>query len=165
MSQRPFRFFADYDGELRADVWRNREREAISFGGFPAGFGPEDIPDPSAPSTFEGCKLIWDRIERGEVTEWRNFLKRLLMVRREYIVPLLGPDLRGGKALDAPDDCIFVDWAHPSGALRLRANLGEEQVVLGAEVGHGTEIYPATAREGNRALDARTVRVFFRQPT
>jgi malto-oligosyltrehalose trehalohydrolase len=160
LSQRPFRFFADYEGELRADVWKNREREAVSFGGFPEGFGPEDIPDPSALPTFEGCKLKWDYVEGDEATGWRNFLQRLLAARRQHIVPLLGPELRGGKVLEAPDNCIFVDWAHSSGMLRLRVNLGEDQVVLGEDVSLGTEIYPATARDGNRALDARTIRVF-----
>lgn len=161
LSQRPFRFFADYEGDLRADVWNNRAREAVSFGGFPEGFGPEDIPDPSDAATFEGCKLRWDLIDGQETTLWRNFLKRLLAVRRQHIVPLLGSDLRGGKALEAPNACIFVDWTHRSGTLRIRANLGDEQVELGEEVSLQTEKYPAAAGDGNRTLDTRTVRLFF----
>ena len=40
LSSRPFRFFADYKGDLRTDVWKNRETEALNFGGFPDGSGP-----------------------------------------------------------------------------------------------------------------------------
>jgi maltooligosyltrehalose trehalohydrolase len=160
LSQRSFRFFADYEGDLRADVWKNREREAVSFGGFPAGFGPEDIPDPSTTSTFEGCKLRWDRIEGEQATAWRSFLKRLLTVRRTHIIPLLGPDLRGGVALDAPASCMFVDWKHRSGTLRLRANLGEREVTIGENVDTSAEVYPGHGDVGGRRLQGQSVRVF-----
>lgn len=160
LSQRPFRFFADYEGDLRADVWNNREREAVSFGGFPEGFGPEDIPDPSDMATFEGCKLKWDRKAGEQATAWRNFLKRLLAVRRTHIIPLLGPGLRGGVALDAPESCMFVDWKHRSGTLRLRANLGEREVTIGEIVDTSAEVYSGHCDAGDRRLRGRSVRVF-----
>ena len=160
LSQQPFRFFADYEGKLRHDVWKNREREAISFGGFPPGFGPEDIPDPSNLTTFLGCKLTWDNIEGEQAIAWRNFVKRLLEVRRTHVVPLLGPDICGGNALATFDNCMFVDWTHASGTLRLRANLGSNRVFLGEDIATAVEIYPAKSAASDRALNGRSVRVF-----
>ncbi|UVC12508.1 hypothetical protein IHQ71_30175 (plasmid) [Rhizobium sp. TH2] len=113
LSSRPFRFFADYDGKLRSDVWKNREREALNFGGFPDGFGADEIPDPSDPTTFENCRRDRSEQRKPKAREWRGFLKRLFKIRATEIVPTLGKSMRGGEVLDAPDGCIFVDWIYP----------------------------------------------------
>jgi malto-oligosyltrehalose trehalohydrolase len=160
LSQRPFRFFSDYEGELRADVWKNREREAISFGGFPEGLGPEDIPDPSSTATFENCKLKWDRIEGDRATAWRDFIKHLLWVRRKHVLPLLGPDMCGGQALEAPVNCMFVDWSNAARKLRLRANMGDVPVVIEDDVDLVFEVYPLRGKIGDRSLNGKSVRVF-----
>lgn len=158
LSSRPFRFFSDYEGDLRSDIWKNREAEALNFGGLPEGSGPEDIPDPSAPTTFAGCKLAWGEAETRRAIEWRTFLRSLLRTRANRIVPLLGRGLRGGQVALAADGCIFVDWQHSSGILKLRANLSGHTRDLNQQIPN--EIYPGTDIRSGTRLHAFSVRVF-----
>jgi malto-oligosyltrehalose trehalohydrolase len=160
LSSRPFRFFADYEGKLRSDVWKNREREALNFGGFPEGFGAEDIPDPSDPTTFENCKLDWSEQQKPDSRKWRSFLQHLFKVRSTEIVPMLGSRMRGGEVLDAPDGCIFVDWIYPGGALKLRANFSSSDVSLSNFTER--EIYPNAGSMDKRVLRRHGVRMFKR---
>jgi malto-oligosyltrehalose trehalohydrolase len=155
---RPFRFFADYEGALRSDVWKNRETEAINFGGFPDGVGPEDIPDPSDPATFRQCKLDWAEIERPQAKDWTTFLKRLFSTRARHVVPLLGASMRGGRVLESPERCFFVDWDHSTGVLQLRANLSGTLVELGRDLGQ--ELYPCRSSEDDARLNPWSVRMF-----
>jgi malto-oligosyltrehalose trehalohydrolase len=158
LSLRPFRFFADYEGTLRADVWKNRETEAVNFGGFPDGVGREDIPDPSDVATFEGCKQDWNEAELRDRKDWRVLLKRLFQARRDHVVPLLGPLMRGGRALACPEGCVFVDWQAPDGHLKLRANLSTDRVTIKEDTNF--EIYPGNRLEDDRWLYTNSVRVF-----
>jgi malto-oligosyltrehalose trehalohydrolase len=158
LSSRPFRFFADYDGDLRSDLWKNRETEALNFGGFPEGSGPDDIPDPSAPTTFAESKLDWGEAGTRSAIAWRTFLRKLLRTRADRIVPLLGRSLRGGQVIPAADRCIFIDWEHSSGTLKLRANLSDALRDLGQRIPN--EIYPGTITDRDIALHAFSVRVF-----
>jgi malto-oligosyltrehalose trehalohydrolase len=139
LSHRPFRFFADYEGEERQKVWDNRTNEALNFGGFPDGFGPEDIPDPSEPRTFQESKLDWSDLLRPEARQWRDFLRQLFAVRARHVIPVLPSILHGGKIIEAPERCLFVDWQHANGILQLRANLSPEPA---AGTGVGCNIYP-----------------------
>jgi maltooligosyltrehalose trehalohydrolase len=158
LSGRPFRFFADYEGEVRSDIWKNRETEALNFGGFPDGVGPEDIPDPSDPATFHGCKLVWEDTERSQAREWKVFLKRLLSSRARHIVPLIGASMRGGRVLDSPERCLFIDWDHSTGVLQLRANLSETALELGGDLGQ--ELYPGRSPDYEARLFPYSTRIF-----
>ena len=158
LSTRPFRFFADYTGQLRGDAWKSRAGEAENFGGLPSGFRAEDIPDPSDIGTFEECKLDWGEADRPEALSWRTFLSALLSTRRNCIVPLLGPSTRGGRIMDAPERCIFVDWEGASGVLKLRANLSTRRVAIERRL--GVEIFPGASADDEGWLDAYSVKVF-----
>jgi malto-oligosyltrehalose trehalohydrolase len=143
LSSRPFRFFADYQGDVRLAVWKNREREAESFGGYPPGLGPDDIPDPSLVSTFLECKLDWAEARREMAEAWRAHLSRLLALRQREVVPLLGPSLRGGHVVPAPDRCLSVDWPFDGGVYRLRANFSRSAAPIGHDLGR--MIYPGAS--------------------
>lgn len=72
----PFQYFTDHaDPKLGNAVSQGRRREFAAFGWL-----PEQVPDPQAPSTFEGSKLDWseldDPLHRG-ILEWHRALLRL----------------------------------------------------------------------------------------
>lgn len=157
LTSRPFRFFADYEGKLREDYRKHREVEARNFGGLTEDMPLPEIFDPSEPETFEVCKLDWSEADLPAGIRWRAFLKRLIGIRRNEIVPLLDDTLRGGEVLQAPDGCIFIDWPSSKGVLRLRANLSTEDVAL--EPGLGTDIYPADGRGEGERLAPRSLRL------
>lgn len=158
LSTRPFRFFTDYEGELRANVWANRETEARNFGGFPADFGPEDIPDPSRLSTFEDSRIDWVEADRPEAGDWRAFLKNLFRVRAFQIVPIIGKRMLGGTVVKSPERCLFVDWRHGQGTLHLRANLSEDRIEIAPVP--GVEIYSGKRSQSHGSLDGYSVRVW-----
>jgi maltooligosyltrehalose trehalohydrolase len=125
---RPFCFFTDFKGELADAVRNGRRREFAHF----AAFGGDDaglagIPDPNAASTFEASKLDWSRLETDDGKEWLNFLRGLLAIRREKIVPLLsGAGGHAGRVLAADDGLIAVDWLLGNSRLQLRANFADD---------------------------------------
>lgn len=136
LSDRPFRFFADYSGDLAADIHRNRFKEAENFGGYPAGAGPEDIVDPNGWTTFTSSKLDWANLDVPERRDWRAFMTHLIDTRRRFVVPLLA-NARGyaGTILSETDTELFVDWRLNGGLLQLRANASDEPCTVGADIG------------------------------
>ena len=158
LSTRPFRFFCDYEGQLRSDIWSGRFREADNFGGVPNGFVPSDIADPSDIATFEDCKLDWSESESPSAVNWQRLLKTLLDVRSTRIVPLTKKSVSAGRVLEAPERCVFVDWDHPDGVLKLRANLSPHGVPLSSS--EGTILYPNAAGDEVSTLAGYSVKVF-----
>ncbi len=136
LSDRPFRFFADYTGDLAADIHRNRFKEAENFGGYPAGAGPKDILDPNDWTTFTGSKLDWTNLDVPEREKWRLFMTRLIEIRRRSVVPLLA-NAQGYAAtmISETDTELFIDWRLNGGLLQLRANASDEPCALGAGLG------------------------------
>jgi 1,4-alpha-glucan branching enzyme len=121
---RPFLFFADYEGELADAVREGRREEFAKFSAF-AGSG-DGIPDPNALSTFEASKLDWQAAETPEGREHLRFVRSLLALRREHIVPLLDDgQAAAGRVLRAEGDVLAVDWQLAGARLELRANLGD----------------------------------------
>ena len=136
LSRQSFRFFADYTGDLARDIFRNRYKEAENFGGGPAGSHNREIADPNEWSTFSCSKLEWREAEDAERTAWRGFLRALIAVRRQHIVPLLRRAVgHAGRIVSERDTELFIDWRFNDGALFLRANAGEEDCDLGGVPG------------------------------
>ena len=148
LSDRPFRFFANYSGDLGADIHRNRFKEAENFGGYPAGAGPEDIVDPNDWTAFTGSKLDWSILDAPEREDWRAFMTRLIDIRRQYVVPLLA-NAQGyaGTIVSETDAELFVDWRLEGGLLQLRANATDEPRDLGGDLG---DLVYASYRDGER---------------
>jgi malto-oligosyltrehalose trehalohydrolase len=141
LSTRPFRFFADYTGELAQAVAANRPKEAQNFGGLPEGFDPTEIPDPNQSETFSNSKLDWEDAETVDGAAWSSFLKSLLDLRRTVIVPLLR-DAPGyaGSVIGSDEDAIFIDWKLDGGIVRLRANPSKNVRTLEGTLGR--LVYP-----------------------
>ena len=139
----PFLFFCDFEPELARLVTEGRRRE---FAGFPEFADPhkrEQIPDPSARSTFERSVLRWD--ERGAEPH-RSMLahyRALLALRRTEIVPRIGDlNARDASLTERGTTGIEATWTLPGGqTLRLEANLAAAACTGFSAVAPGRCIY------------------------
>lgn len=142
---RPFSFFTDFHGELADAVREGRRKEFSGFAAFEEG-GLGRIPDPNAEATFEASKLDWSKLDASEGRAWLAFVKRMLALRREHVVPLIR-DMAGhaGQILAADDGMLAVDWKAGAKRLQLRANLGDEAGPAPGMVGQVLHAEPAEA--------------------
>jgi malto-oligosyltrehalose trehalohydrolase len=124
-AREPFQFFCDFAGELAEAVRRGRREEFARFPEFADPKQRERIPDPQAESTFEAAKLRWSDREAAPHAAYLDRYRRLLAVRRRWIVPLLGAIARGGSFRVVAPRSVAVEWQAHDGALLLAANLGE----------------------------------------
>ncbi|WP_244480312.1 malto-oligosyltrehalose trehalohydrolase [Rhizobium sp. Root1220] len=131
LSLRPFHFFSDYKGEIANAIRQNRPKEAANFGGIPDGKSISDIPDPNNILTYLSSKVDWNQAASEGGIAWAEFIRYLLRLRKDRIVPLLS-DAQGyaGRVIEAPDQCLFVDWNLGGRTLQLRANLSQTDVNL-----------------------------------
>lgn len=120
----PFPYFSDYGGELAESVRRGRIEQIKKT----SNIDPETLsraPDPQAESTFLSAKLHWQELDdpwRAAQFDWYH---RVLAVRRERILPLLG-GLTGrcGTCQVAAVGQFECEWTlKDGGSLCLRANL------------------------------------------
>jgi malto-oligosyltrehalose trehalohydrolase len=158
LSPKPFRFFADYEGDIARLIKEGRSGEAANFGGIPEGFAAEDIPDPVARATFEESRIDWNDASGDEAREWRRWLSNLIHFRLSELVPFID-QMRGcaGSIVKAPAECVFVDWTSARGVIRLRANLSSADVICDRPVTE--QIYPREHR-ADGILPSRTVSLF-----
>lgn len=136
-----FPYFCDFHQALNAAVREGRQRE---FGHDPdqAG-GIEDAPDPTAERTFIAAKLRWEESDKNGHRDMLDHYRRLIGLRRRYVVPLLD---RIGRAADhrTIGDTIDVCWHAGDERLILIANLGEDDVRIDRHPG-GRCFFPGTA--------------------
>ncbi len=75
----PFLFFTSYhDKDLVAAVRKGRREE------FAAYYTHEDFPDPQSESTFQECKLEWDKLSQSPHREILALYRDLLALRRKH---------------------------------------------------------------------------------
>jgi malto-oligosyltrehalose trehalohydrolase len=125
-ADRPFAFFCDFGAELGEAVRNGRRREFARFPEFADARRREEIPDPTAPATFEAARLDWSRIAQPPHAEWLRFYRELLVLRARTIVPRL-PGIGGqaGSYRVLGDKAVEVRWTLADGAqLTLLANYG-----------------------------------------
>jgi maltooligosyltrehalose trehalohydrolase len=130
-ASQPFLYFTSHLTPELADAVRNGRRE--EFARFKAFSDPslrERIPDPNAEQTF------LDSIPRAEgeaAGAWRDWVKALLTIRREQLVPRL----QGAKALDAQiigPSAVKARWSMGDGTvLMIACNLGDTDVQIDYE--------------------------------
>jgi malto-oligosyltrehalose trehalohydrolase len=146
-AQEPFPYFCDHNEEINAMVRKGRREELSRL----PGFDTDDIPDPTAPFTFEMAKLGWWNLAGASCADMLEFYKMLLTIRRETIVPLLYGAGRGtslGKPNGGP---ISIDWPlRDEGRLHLRANLREEAVVGDSLPNGATEVFALGKKHGTK---------------
>jgi maltooligosyltrehalose trehalohydrolase len=130
-AEEPFPFFCDFGGELAAAVTAGRRREFARFARFADLAAREAIPDPNEPATFADAKLDWDEIERAEHSQWLEYYRSLLDLRRREIVPrLLGLSGGAGRFHQIGQRGLRVEWRLADKALlSLVTNLGEQRLV------------------------------------
>jgi 1,4-alpha-glucan branching enzyme len=119
----PFLFFTDFEGELAQAVREGRAREFEGHNGY----GNDAVPDPNALSTFENSKLDWQKLTHPEGENTLALTRKLLALRRKYIVPLLTP-AKGevGQIVETSTGFLSVKWTFPRGTLSLVLNVGQD---------------------------------------
>ncbi|MBB3660858.1 malto-oligosyltrehalose trehalohydrolase [Rhizobium sp. BK650] len=135
-AEEPFPYFCDFDEELNEKVRVGRRQELSRLPGFDA----DDLPDPTTEATFLSAKLDWTNLESDNSTQWLDFYRELIVLRRQRIAPILMDIVRGGgrHRLSAGGGLI-VEWALSGGSrLRLMANLSSRPVEFDEEVADET---------------------------
>jgi maltooligosyltrehalose trehalohydrolase len=124
-TDRPFLYFADWEGELREAVRAGRRRE---FGHAETAERP--LPDPCARESFERSRLAWDEATRRQGAPRERLLQSALAARRRWIVPRQLRLAQGvHSARRVGDTGLQLCWRYIDGAeLRLDINLGAAPV-------------------------------------
>jgi malto-oligosyltrehalose trehalohydrolase len=147
----PFCFFTDFHDELADAVREGRRREFRKFPQFATDEARARIPDPNAKTTFEASRLDWRVPKQAEHGEWLAYVRRLLKLRHEMIVPRLsGMAGRAASYETWGDASLRVGWRMGGGSsLLLFANLCDHAAeVQGAAVGELLfEARPGLAQE------------------
>ena len=126
----PFLFFCDFGPELARAVTEGRRREFARFARFADPAARARIPDPNAETTFAACVLDWSAVERAPHNAVLELHRRLLLLRKEWIVPRLAGMDNGAPHFELLSQrALAVSWRLGDGSrLSLLANLGEEAV-------------------------------------
>src|SRR5262249_55422949 len=125
----PFLYFTNYEGDLAEAVKQGRRKEFGKFAEFATEEAQRRIPDPNKAETFEKSRPNFaasDDWSRG----WQDFVRGLIALRREMIVPRLeGARSDGAKALNT--HALQARWILGDGAkLILAANFSPAPVRL-----------------------------------
>jgi maltooligosyltrehalose trehalohydrolase len=154
----PFLFFCDFGSELREAVTEGRRREFRKFARFADAATQAAIPDPNQPATFVASKLDWASLGDPERTDWLNYYRELLRLRREIIVPRLrGMAGHAGAFETFAPACLRVSWRLGDGStLRLLANLSGE--AAGAAELPGETLFALSMETGQHRLGPWSVR-------
>jgi malto-oligosyltrehalose trehalohydrolase len=131
-ARQPFCFFCDFPPELGEKIRAGRRQEFAKFPQFQDATLQAQIPDAQALETFLATKLKWSDLRDPGHGEWLEFYRRLLRLRRKFIVPLL-PHLVGAASESAVigTGAIYVRWRGGTGAaLSLLANLSDGPVAF-----------------------------------
>jgi maltooligosyltrehalose trehalohydrolase len=137
----PFCFFTDFHDKLADAVREGRRREFKRFPEFASADARAHIPDPNAWSTFAASRLDWSVAEQAEHRAWLEFVRRLIQLRQDTIVPRLG-GIRGhaGKATILSGTALRVAWALADGStLELIANLADHASDVACAGGIGND--------------------------
>jgi malto-oligosyltrehalose trehalohydrolase len=121
-AREPFPFFCDFSGELADAVRQGRRKEFAEAHADPS----REIPDPLLEQTVRLATLDWTAITQPEHRERLDLVRRLLVVRNEFVVPRM-PEFQVGPAHVQFDSGILIArWTFRSGmSLSILANLGD----------------------------------------
>lgn len=125
-SETPFLFFTDYQGELADAVRKGRREEFARLGAATEAA----VPDPNDPETFAKSRLWPGEDVSAEANDWLAWYRRLIEMRRTWIVPgLAGVTSAGVEVLSAHALC--ARWRLGNGALLVMLlNLGDRRVAI-----------------------------------
>jgi maltooligosyltrehalose trehalohydrolase len=118
----PFQYFTSHtDPELGRAVSEGRRNEFKEFG-----WGPDDVPDPQDPATFERSKLRWSEVGEPPHADLLEWYRALIALRRSTPALLDGRLDRVRATVDEDAGTIVVR----RGPITLAANLGTDIVKL-----------------------------------
>lgn len=147
--ERPFLFFADFDGKIAHATRQGRKQEAEKFGGMTPGHDVDDLPDPLAEETFQRSKLDWSHAASPEGRRQTDFVRELIRLRQTHVTPLLrGAGAVKSHILSGTDGFLAIDWQFADATLAIRANLAAEQNPLPAMEGDVIFALPKSAGAG-----------------
>jgi maltooligosyltrehalose trehalohydrolase len=145
----PFPYFCDFGPELAEAVSQGRRNEFARFAAFANPAARERIPDPNDEATFVQAKLRWDERERGVHAERLAFMRRLLALRRDLLMPRIDA-ARGEGRYRFDGGLVHVTWPLAGGAQwHLVANLSETEVA-GIAAPEGRVVHVQHVGSGNR---------------
>jgi len=125
-SAQGFPFFCDFTGDLAKAVEEGRRREFAAQ--YKRNKGDEP-PSALARETFEAAKLDWSQRDTEKGRSRLALIRRLLLLRKNSIVPLIRSDERIKTSVSSEADFLLgVDWRFSGATLHLRANLGEREI-------------------------------------
>jgi 1,4-alpha-glucan branching enzyme len=159
----PFQFFCDFHGDLARAVREGRRNEFAGFAAFQSEEARARIPDPGAATTFEFSKLPGQTEARHR--DWLALYIRLLKLRRQHIVPLVGK-MRGhsGHASVHGPGAVSAIWSvDGQPRLELRLNLSVDAVRSAhPPTGRALHVEPpeATAQYAAGEMPARSAAVY-----
>jgi malto-oligosyltrehalose trehalohydrolase len=148
----PFLFFCDHHAELAAAVRHGRRQEFARFAQFADPEARGGIPDPNAPATFARSRLRWRGHDHGSRGQWLDLHRRLLQVRREWLIPRLANDrARAASSLVVEPHGLRVSWVLADDtSLHLVANLGPAPADLELPRGRTLAACPAALAKSDR---------------
>ena len=145
-TSRPFMFFCDFEPDLAAAVREGRQREFAQFAEFGEAAAQGRIPDATEEGSFDACRLDWSEREREPHRTWLERYRRMLLVRRDAIVPRLAGIGPGGAFRRLGPAALRAEWTLGDGALLLLfANFGDAAVPLGDRPSGATLLYCTVA--------------------
>jgi 1,4-alpha-glucan branching enzyme len=126
-AQTPFLYFCDFAGALGAAVTAGRRKE---FAGF-LQFSASEVPDPNAETTMLKSRLDWSERDRPKYAHWLDYVRTLLALRRDRILPLIPLLLREGSRYRVDGEVLTVEWMLiDRRALTMDVNFGSDATKL-----------------------------------
>ncbi|WP_439628965.1 malto-oligosyltrehalose trehalohydrolase [Shinella sp.] len=123
---RPFLYFADFEGDLARAVQQGRKKEAEKFGGLKPGQTIADLPDPVSEETLQRSKLDWSRAASPDGRRQIAFVRELIRLRQMHVVPLLVEAAPEPHVFSTEEGVLAIDWRFPAATLGIRANFTRE---------------------------------------
>jgi maltooligosyltrehalose trehalohydrolase len=155
-AQTPFLFFCNFEKDLAAAVTAGRRNEFARFARFSDPEAREGIADPNARRTFEISRLAWNTVAEPVHQEWLVLYRKLLRLRRRYIVPRLALACGVEANYEAVSSKLTAQWNFLGAKLTLLANLGTDSL-SGVTVPDSPIIYTSEAVQGNELLQRGTL--------
>jgi maltooligosyltrehalose trehalohydrolase len=127
-SKTPFQFFVDFshDPSLSQAVREGRKKEFSSFKSFLDQTNPNEIPDPTALSTFTNSTLDWNETTASPYAAIAKETRHLLALRAEKIIPLMKSMFISSSYRKISDGALEVSWVFGEGRLDFSMNFGIE---------------------------------------
>jgi len=137
-AREPFPFFCDFSGELAEAVRQGRRKEFAEAYADPR----SEVPDPLSEQTVRLARLDWSAITKPEHRERLDWVRRLLAVRNEFIVPRL-PELQTGPGeVQFDNEVLAARWKFRAGdTLSILANLSDQTKPLPSALLAGEAIW------------------------